>query len=110
MTSDLERHHLWVRKNAFGRLHYFLLISWTLFSYLCTLSVLFSCGIGPNYVETATKSVKDVSKVSHFDFVMSTLSMTFQCMWALIQALILISARKLDLQIFGGHMSGHTDS
>ena len=35
----------------------------------------FPCGIDPNYVKISTKRVKDVS---HFDFVMSTLSMTFQ--------------------------------
>ena len=81
------------RKNAFGRLHYFLLTPWTLFSYLCELSVWRSCGIDPNYVEISTKSVKDVCDVGQFDFVSSTLSMTFQGTWALILTLIRISAR-----------------
>ena len=30
--------------------------------------MLLSCGIGPNYVEISTKSVKDVFDVGHFDF------------------------------------------
>ena len=37
-----------------------------------------SCGIGLNYIEISTKSVKDVFNVGHFDFVASTLSMIFQ--------------------------------
>ena len=53
-----------------------------LFSYLCALSVLVSCWIGPNYVEISTKSVKRV-------FTSAILSMTFKGTWALIQALIL---------------------
>ena len=65
-------------RNAFGRLHYFLLIPCTLFSYFCAHSVLFICGISPNYIEISTKNVKDIFDVGHFDFVASTLSMMFQ--------------------------------
>ena len=52
--------------------------------------MLLSRGSGPNYVEISINSINDIG---HFDSVM--LSMTFQGMWALILALILILADKL---------------
>ena len=58
-----------------------------------TITPLISCGIGPNYVEISTKSVKDVFDVGHFDFVTSALYMTFQGTLALKLALILALIR-----------------
>ena len=60
------------------------------------------------------KSVKDVVDVGHFDFVTSSLYMTSQGTWALIQALIRtsahISARKLNClpkRRFAGFINRH---
>ena len=112
--SPLAVHRHLARKNAFGRLRYFLLIPWTLFSYVCELSALPSCAIDPNYVEISMKSVKDIFDVGHFDFVTSTLSMTFQGTWTLILAMIrisaCISARKLKCspkRRFAGFINRH---
>ena len=66
-------HRLWTHKNTLGRLHYFLLIPRSLFSYFCALAVLLSCETGPNNVEFSMKSVKDVLNVGHFEFVTSIL-------------------------------------
>ena len=102
-----------LERTLLGRLNYFLLISWSLFSYLYALSVLLACGSGPNYVEISTlNSVKGVYDVGRFDSVTSTLSMTFQGTWLPILALIgisaLISARLLKFspgRRFAGFMN-----
>ena len=99
------------------RVRYIEIITWLL-SYQAPYhpeeSVSYSCRIDPNYVEISTKRVKDVFDDGHFDFVTSALSMTFQGTWALILALIrisaCISARKLKCspkRRFAGFINKH---
>ena len=77
-----------------------------LFSYLCVLFVLLSCGIGANKIKkwvplrATIKLCRNLHKKRqrrllhrHIDFVTSTLSMTFQGTWALILVLILALIR-----------------
>ena len=83
-------------KNASLTTSFFLLICWILFPYVHALSVLFSCGSGQNYDEISKNSVRSIRDVClfffHWRLVTMTLTVTFQGMWALILALILISA------------------